>query len=58
VAVDMLKDTIGSLGNHRVDVFGVPVEGNRVIHRWIDARGSRCIGLTTPLVDVNGICEA
>eukprot|EP00267_Zea_mays_P051727 XP_020404716.1 uncharacterized protein LOC109944384 [Zea mays] len=29
VAVDMLKDTIGSLGNHRVDVFGVPVEGNR-----------------------------
>jgi hypothetical protein len=32
----------------------VPVEGNGVIHRWLDARASQGIDPTTPLVDVNG----
>lgn len=64
-AVDRPEDTSSPPGNHRVDVLGVSVEGNRVIHWWRLARGSRgtsrCSrgergGMShTPLIDVAGI---
>lgn len=49
--VDRPKDISGPLDNHRVDVSKFPVEGNKVIHRRLVTRASRCIDLTTSLVD-------
>lgn len=55
--VDRPENTGDPSGNHRMDVPGVPMEGNRVIHRWILERGSQGIVLTTLLVDVNRVRE-
>jgi hypothetical protein len=35
--VDRPKNASGAPGHHRVDVPGVTVDGDRVVHRWLGA---------------------
>jgi hypothetical protein len=35
--VDRTKNASGAPGDHRVDVPGVAVDGDRVVHRWLEA---------------------
>jgi hypothetical protein len=48
--VDKPENIGGPSSNYRVDMPRVPMEGNRVIHRWILERGSQGIVMTTSLV--------
>jgi hypothetical protein len=61
-SVDRSKNAGGVPGHHRVDVPGVAVDGNRVVHRWLGAVcldvGGRGRGRLTVVIDDGGVGEA
>jgi hypothetical protein len=60
--VDRSKNAGGALGHHRVDVSGVAVDGDRVVHRWLGAVcldvGGRGCGRLAAVIDDGGVGEA
>jgi hypothetical protein len=59
--VDRSKNTGGAPGHHRVDVPGVAVDGDRVVHRWLEAVcrdvGGRGRGRLAAVIDDGGVGE-
>jgi hypothetical protein len=60
--VDGAKYASGAQSHHRVNMPGVAVDGDRVVHRWLgadcrDIRGSRQ-GRLAAVIDDNGVGEA
>jgi hypothetical protein len=60
--VDRSKNAGGSPGHHRVDVPGVAVDGDRVVHRWFGAVcrdvGGRGRGRLAAVIDDDEVGEA
>jgi hypothetical protein len=60
--VDRSKNAGGAPGHHRVDVPGVAVDGDRVVHRWLGAIGrdvgGRGRGRLAAVIDDDGVGEA
>jgi hypothetical protein len=60
--VDRSKNADGLPGHHRVDVPGVAVDGDRVVHQWFGAVcrdvGGRRRGRLAAVIDDDGVGEA
>jgi hypothetical protein len=60
--VDSSKNASGVPGHHRVDVPGVTVDGDRVVHWWLGVVcrdvGGRRRGRLTAVIDDGGVGEA
>jgi hypothetical protein len=56
--VDGAKSASGAPSHHQVNVPGVTVDGDRVVHRWLGADRRNIRGRLAAVIDDGGVDEA